>query len=81
VEDSIISNYVLYRAYNSKIIENEIIKLGYAPNISYKRKRGYQKKENTYQQKYYSTKNKQRVVEMEDKLLMAQQIQEIIYYM
>jgi len=49
--------------------------------MSYKRKRGYPKKENTYQQKYYSTKNKQRVVEMEDKLLMAQQIQEIIYSM
>jgi len=81
MEDSIISNYLLYRAYNSKIIENEIIKLGYVPHISYKRKRGYQKKENTYQQKYYSTKNKQWVVEMVDKLLMAQQIQEIIYSM
>jgi hypothetical protein len=81
MEDSIISNYILCRAYNSKIIENEIIKLGSISHMSYKRKRGYPKKENTYQQKYYSTKNKQRVVEMEDKLLMAQQIQEIIYSM
>jgi hypothetical protein len=67
--------------HTTQIIENEIIKLGYAPHISYKRKRGYQKKENTYQQKYYSTKNKQWVVKSEDKLLMAQQIQEIIYSM
>ena len=34
----------LDRAYNSKPIENEIIKLGYVPHIPYKRKRGQRKK-------------------------------------
>ena len=47
----------LDRAYNSKSIENEIIKRGYVTHISYKRKRG-QKKEIVHQQKHKTIKNK-----------------------
>src|SRR6478609_2820493 len=53
----------LDRAYNSKRIENEIIKLGYVPHIPYKRKRGQKKKENSNQKKYSSDKNKRWVIE------------------
>ena len=53
----------LDRAYNSKRIENEIIKRGYVPHIPYKRKRGQKKKENSNQKKYSSAKNKRWVVE------------------
>jgi putative transposase len=51
------------RAYQSKSMEQELIKRGYVPHIPYKRKRGHVKKENTYHQKYYSAKNKRWVVE------------------
>ena len=53
----------LDRAYNSKSIEKEIIKRGYVPHISYKRKRGQKKEENSNQKKYSSVKNKRWVVE------------------
>src|SRR6476619_6680263 len=53
----------LDRAYNSKRIENEIIKRGYVPHIPYKRKRGQKKKENSSQKKYSSAKNKRWVIE------------------
>jgi|tagenome__1003787_1003787.scaffolds.fasta_scaffold20527094_2 transposase len=52
----------LARAYNSKSIEQEIIKFGYVPRIPYKRKRGHLKK-NTYQKRYFPSKNKRRVIE------------------
>jgi len=52
----------LDRAYNSKPIENEIIKRGYVPHIPYKRKRG-QLRKNTNQKRYSSSKNKRWVVE------------------
>src|SRR6476469_6732209 len=52
----------LDRAYNSKRIEKEIIKRGYALHIPYKRKRGQKKKENSNQKKYSSAKNKRWVV-------------------
>jgi hypothetical protein len=35
----------LDKAYNSKPIENEIIRRGYVPHIPYKRKRGQRKEE------------------------------------
>jgi transposase len=53
----------LDRAYNSKPIENEIIKRGYVPHIPYKRKRGQKKEDKTYQKKYSYAKNKRWVVE------------------
>ena len=53
----------LDRAYQSKPIENEIIKRGYVPHIPYKRKRGQMKEENTYQKRYSPSKNKRWVVE------------------
>ena len=54
----------LDKAYNSKPIENEIIRRGYVPHIPYKRKRGQKKKENSNQKKYSSSaKNKRWVVE------------------
>jgi|SRR3954469_3737482 transposase len=52
----------LDRAYNSKPIENEIIKRGYVPHIPYKRKRGQMIK-NTNQKRYSLSKNKRWVVE------------------
>src|SRR3954447_24791380 len=52
----------LDRAYNSKPIENEIIKRGYVPHIPYKRKRG-QLIKNTNQKRYSLSKNKRWVVE------------------
>ena len=51
----------LDRTYSSKSIENEIIKRGYIPHISYKRKRG-QKKEMVHQQKHQTIKNKRWVI-------------------
>jgi len=53
----------LDRAYQSKPIENEIIKRGYVPHIPYKRKRGQMKEDNTYQKRYSPSKNKRWVVE------------------
>jgi hypothetical protein len=53
----------LDRAYQSKPIEQEIIKRGYVPHIPYKRKRGQRKEEITYQHKYQTAKNKRWVVE------------------
>src|SRR4051812_5997668 len=53
----------LDRAYQSKPIENEIIKRGYVPHIPYKRKRGQMREENTYQKRYSPSKNKRGVVE------------------
>ena len=53
----------LDRAYQSKPIENEIIKRGYVPHIPYKRKRGQMKEENTNQKRYSPSKNKRWVVE------------------
>ena len=53
----------LDRAYQSKPIEQEIIKRGYVPHIPYKRKRGQKKEENTNQKRYYPSKNKRWVVE------------------
>src|SRR3954468_24807550 len=57
----------LDRAYNSKPIENEIIKRGYVPHIPYKRKRG-QLRKNTNQKRYSSSKNKRWVVERTNSL-------------
>ena len=51
----------LGRAYQSKPIEQEIIKRGYVPHIPYKRKRGQMIK-NTNQKRYYPSKNKRWVV-------------------
>lgn len=53
----------LDRAYNSKSIEQEIIKRGYVPHIPYKRKRGQVKEAKTYQKRYSSAKDKRWVVE------------------
>ena len=50
-KDGCIIIYALTVTYSSKSIENEIIKRGYIPHISYKRKRG-QKKEMVHQQKH-----------------------------
>jgi hypothetical protein len=52
----------LDRAYQSKPIEQEIIKRGYVPHIPYKRKRG-QIMKNINQKRYYPSKNKRWVVE------------------
>lgn len=52
----------LDRAYNSKSIENEIIKRGYVSHIPYKQKRG-QVKEKVHQKQYDSVRNKRWVVE------------------
>ena len=52
----------LDRAYQSKSIEQEIIKRGYVPHIPYKRKRG-QKKKLVQQRRYSSAKNKIWVIE------------------
>jgi Transposase DDE domain len=49
-------------AYQSKSIEQEIIKRGYVPHIPYKRKRG-QVRKNTDQKRYSPSKNKRWVVE------------------
>jgi len=51
----------LDRGYNSKSIEQVIIKRGYVPHIPYKRKRG--QIETTYQKKHSSAKSKRWVVE------------------
>ncbi len=53
----------LDRAYNSKSIEQEIIKRGYVPHMPYKRKRGQVKEEKTYQKRHSSAKDKRWVVE------------------
>jgi IS5 family transposase len=52
----------LDRAYSSELLENEIIRRGYVPNIPYKRKRGQNKEDNTYQKRYFPSKNKRWVV-------------------
>jgi transposase len=52
----------LDRAYQSKLIEQEIIKRGYVLHIPNKRKRG-QILKNTIQKTYYPSKNKRWVVE------------------
>src|SRR4051812_12368914 len=52
----------LDRAYQSKSIEQEIIKRGYVPHIPYKRKRGQVRKENTDRKRYTPSKNKRGVV-------------------
>src|SRR5690242_18326005 len=56
-------NLCLDRAYQSKSIKQEIIKRGYVPHISYKRKRGQIKIEKTSQKRLPSLKNKRWVVE------------------
>jgi hypothetical protein len=48
----------LDRAHNSKSIEYEMIRRGYVPHIPDKRKRGQKKKENAYQKKHQTMKNK-----------------------
>ncbi len=53
----------LDRAYQSKLIEQEIINRGYVLHMSYKRKRGQKKEENTKQKRYSLSKNKRWVVE------------------
>src|SRR3954470_20070280 len=53
----------LDRAYQSKPIENEIVKRGYVPHIPYKRKRGQMKEETANQKRYSLSKNKRGVVE------------------
>jgi hypothetical protein len=53
----------LDRAYQSKPIENEIVKRGYVPHIPYKRKRGQMKEETANQRRYSLSKNKRWVVE------------------
>jgi transposase len=53
----------LDRAYSSELLENEIIRRGYVPHIPYKRKRGQNKEDNTYQKRYFPSKNKRWVVE------------------
>jgi transposase len=52
----------LDRAYQSKSIEQEIIRRGYIPHIPYKRKRGQMIK-NTNQKRYHPYMNKRWVVE------------------
>jgi len=47
----------LDRAYQSKSIEQEIIKRGYVPHMPYKRKRGQVKKK-AHQKQYDSVRNK-----------------------
>jgi IS5 family transposase len=58
----------LDRAYQSKLIENEIVKRGYVPHIPYKRKKGHMKEETANQRRYSLSKNKQWVVEREQTL-------------
>lgn len=53
----------LDRAYNSNLIENEIINRDYVPHIPYKRKRGQIKRDKTNQKQYSYVKNKRWVVE------------------
>jgi len=53
----------LDRAYQSKSIENEIIKRGYVPHIPYRRKRGHMKEEAVNHRRYSYAKNKRWVVE------------------
>ena len=53
----------LDRAYQSKSIEQEIIKRGYVLHIPYKRKRGQRKEDKINQKRYSSSKNKRWVVE------------------
>ena len=53
----------LDKAYNSKPMENEIIRRGYALHIPYKRKRGQRKEEIAYQHKHQTIRNKRWVVE------------------
>jgi transposase len=53
----------LDRAYQSKPIEQEIIKRSYVPHIPYKRKRGQMRKEKIHQKRYSPSKNKRWVVE------------------
>jgi hypothetical protein len=53
----------LDKAYNSKPIENEIIRRGYDPHIPYKRKREQKKEEIEYQHKHQTIRNKRWVVE------------------
>jgi len=53
----------LDKAYNSKPIENEIIRRGYVPHIPYKIKRGQRKEEIAYQHKHQTIRNKRWVVE------------------
>jgi hypothetical protein len=53
----------LDRAYQSKLIENEIVKRGYVPHIPYKRKKGHMKEETANQRRYSLSKNKRGVVE------------------
>jgi hypothetical protein len=50
------------KAYQSKSIEQEIIKRGYVPHIPYKRKKGQVRKD-TNQKRYFPSKNKRWVVE------------------
>jgi hypothetical protein len=45
------------KAYQSKSIEQEIIKRGYVPHIPYKRKKGQVRKD-TNQKRYFPSKNK-----------------------
>jgi hypothetical protein len=47
----------LDKAYQSKSIEQEIIKRGYVPHIPYKRKKGQVRKD-TNQKRYFPSKNK-----------------------
>jgi transposase len=53
----------LDRAYQSKRIEQEIIKRGYVPHIPNKRKRGQQSKTVSHQMNHQTAKNKRWVVE------------------
>jgi transposase len=53
----------LDRSYQSKPIEQEIIKRSYVPHIPYKRKRGQMRKEKIHQKIYSTSKNKRWVVE------------------
>ena len=53
----------LDKAYNSKPIENKIIRRRYVPPIPYKRKRGQRKEEIAYQHKHQTIRNKRWVVE------------------
>jgi hypothetical protein len=49
-------NLCLDRAYNSKLVEHEIVKRGYVPHIRYKRKRGERKDEDekAFKKRYHS---------------------------
>ena len=53
----------LDRAYQSKSLEQEIIKRGYVLHIPYKSKRGQRKEDKINQKRYSSSKNKRWVVE------------------